>query len=86
MKTITPSLLRWHRLSELTDENGIIELMAASCVDGVGVIAFWERDEFGFEVTAMNTEGCVWEAVDFDDEANEIPRKPPTDFDDLPSQ
>lgn len=83
------SHLRWHRLSELTrDDVGTIELLAASCCDGIGIIARWTRREDGtWEVWAWDTEmqGEMTEVVNFGDD-EPVPPTPPTVFDDVNNQ
>jgi hypothetical protein len=80
----TCSLLRWHRLADITVDDVIIELLAATCDDGVGIIARWVmRTDGTWKVTAMDTEGGEWEVVRFFGEGEPIPPEPPTDFDDL---
>jgi hypothetical protein len=82
----TCSLLRWHRLADITVDGVIIELLAATCDDGVGIIARWVmRTDGTWKVTAMDTEGGEWEVVRFFGEGEPIPPEPPTDFDDLPA-
>lgn len=76
----TCSALRWHRLCSLTDDTGIFELLAATCIDGVGVIVRWTRTAQGWDIEAMDTERCEWIKVSPDDE--DIPQLPPEIFDD----
>lgn len=80
------SYLRWHRLSELTrDDVGTIELLAATCVDGIGCIARWvRREEGGWDVSAMDTEGGAgMQPVTDWHEGEPVPPEPPTFFDDV---
>lgn len=75
--------LRWHRLSELRDAKGVCELMAATCVDGIGVIAEWVRIPAGWQVSAMDTEEPKWAEVTDFHEGEPVPKSPPESFDDL---
>lgn len=47
----------WHRLSSINLGPKIVELLAATSDDGIGVIARWKlREDGGWDVTAMDTE------------------------------
>ena len=72
---------------EIRDDNGIVELMAATCVDGIGVIANWRRlQSGGWAVTALDTENAEWEEIKSEEEEpvpiEPVPIRPPTHFDD----
>ncbi len=75
--------LRWHRLTAISHGDEFIEVMAATSIDGVGVIVRWENGEQGWKASVMDTESGGWQFVDFTDEANEIPEEPPSAWDDL---
>ena len=75
--------LRWHRLTGVSSGGRATEIMAATCIDGIGVIVNWTRRRGHWDCEALDTEGQVWEAVDFEDEANIIPAAPPEIWDDL---
>jgi len=73
----------WHRLSEITREGQVIELMAATSDDGIGVIARWTlRKDGSYEVWAMDTETCEWESIQCEREGEIVPLNPPTEFND----
>lgn len=75
---------RWHRLSEIEQGGKPLELMAATCFDGIACFVLWcRRQDGGYDVSALDSEGQKWESVDFSEESNEIPREPPTIWDDL---
>ena len=78
------SYLRWHRLSSWTRGDELIELLAATCIDGIGCIARWEKaDGIGWNVSAMDTESeSGMQAINYFDEDECIPSEPPTIFDD----
>ena len=79
--------LRWHMLTAITrDGEGFVEVLAASCIDGIGVIVRWEKGDDGWTAQVMDTEWGEWEPVDYADESNEIPHEPPTVWDDRPRQ
>ena len=56
--------------------------MAATCIDGIGVIVRWVLDGPDWLSEAITTEGGQWNPVDRDDELNEIPIEPPSAWDD----
>lgn len=74
---------RWHMLTGISSGEKLIEVMAATCFDGIGVIVRWTKRVDQWFVESMDTEGCEWESVDFSDESNEIPPEPPQVWDDL---
>lgn len=74
--------LRWHRLSAISVGNEDVEVMAATCIDGIGVIVRWVWFD-KWMVEAIDTESCQWEPVDQSEEGNEIPPQPPTVWDDI---
>lgn len=74
---------RWHMLTGISSGGELIEVMAATCFDGIGVIVRWTKSGDQWFAEAMDTEGCSWEPVDFGDESNEIPPEPPRAWDDL---
>lgn len=77
--------LRWHMLSNIKDDMGIIELVAATTVDGIGVIARWCRQEDrGWRVSAIDSESTrgMQEITNFG-EGECVPLEPPTVFDDI---
>lgn len=62
------------------------ELMAASCEEGIGIIATWELQSDGsWKVEAMDTEGQEMREVTDFHEGEPVPPTPPTVFDDLPA-
>lgn len=72
------SYMRWHRLSEVTDKDGIVELYAASSCDGIPVIAQWRRQIVGWSVEAMDGEGSEWRTVCLNNDEEEcVPMTPP---------
>lgn len=77
------SRLRWHMLTGLSDKFGLTEVMAATCLDGIGVFVRWVRVNGDWSAKAMDTESGEWEPVDYEDEANEIPANPPDVWDDV---
>lgn len=82
---VAGSHLRWHRLNSITCDGKLIELLAATCEDGIGIIARWtrhERGEGGWDVEAMDTESCDMEFVTDFHEGEPVPPEPPTVFDD----
>ena len=76
--------IRWHMLTAITrDGEGFVEVLAATCIDGIGVIVRWKKNEHGWTWEAMDTEGGAdWSPGE--EEGNEIPDEPPTVWDDLP--
>lgn len=80
------SNLRWHRLHEITHDGvGTIELLAATCIDGIGCMAQWLRQLDGtWEVWAWDTEGQgeMTRVINFGDD-EPVPPTPPTVFDDV---
>lgn len=84
---VAGSHLRWHRLVSLRCGGELIELLAATCVDGIGVIARWTyRPGGGWDVEAMDTEGGGMEPVTDFHEGEPVPPEPPTVFDDANTQ
>jgi len=75
--------LRWHKLTALSIGNDEIEVMAATCIDGIGVFVRWKMTSDGWCAEAMDTEGGGWDYVCYGPE-NEIPEEPPTEWDDMP--
>lgn len=76
--------LRWHKLTELTVGDRVIEVMAATCDDGIGVIARWTRNaDDSWKVTAMDTEGGEWETVRIFGDEETVPPEPPSHWDDI---
>lgn len=54
---VTSADRAWHRLSSIHRGPQIVELLAASCDDGIGIIARWTlREDSGWDVAAMDTE------------------------------
>jgi hypothetical protein len=79
-----PDHLRWHKLTELTAGDRVIEVMAATCDDGIGVIARWTRNtDDSWKVTAMDTEGGEWETVRIFGDEETVPPEPPSHWDDI---
>lgn len=78
------SRLRWHMLTAISrDGEGFVEVLAATCIDGIGVIVRWEKEADGWDARSMDTESGTWDYVEFYEEGNEIPVEPPTEWDDL---
>lgn len=75
--------LRWHKLTSISRGAVEIEVMGATCIDGIGVIVRWSKRPWGWASEALDTEGCKWESIDFREEGNEIPPTPPTVWDDI---
>lgn len=78
--------LRWHRLSTFTLGDKEIEVLAASCEDGIGFMVqwVWNNETNKYDVACMSTESNGWENVRFDlEEETYIPEEPPTIWDDL---
>ncbi len=76
--------MRWHKLSEITEGGSALYLLAATSCDGIGVMVRWSRLPDGsYDVSVMSSEGEGWEAANFEDEDAEIPRTPPTIWDDI---
>lgn len=73
--------LRWHKLTEEKSGTHVIGVMGATCIDGIGVIANWERIGEGWEVTVIDTESGEW-GPRLDTDETEIPEQPPTIWDD----
>lgn len=72
----------WKFLSSLRRGNQLTELLAASCEDGIGIIARWTiREDGGWDVTAMDTEGDggMEPVTDFGEEEC-IPATPPEEY------
>jgi len=78
------SKLRWHKLTEIMAGGFVIEVMGATCIDGIGIIARWVRGEGeDWDVTAIDTESGDWCVMDtFDEDQTIIPPSPPTNWDD----
>jgi hypothetical protein len=75
--------LRWHKLTEIKAGGISTEVMGATCIDGIGVIACWTRQQDDeWEVTVIDTEIGTWGSRD-DIEGDEIPSSPPAIWDDL---
>lgn len=72
-------LIEWHLLSKMTFGNKPTEIMAASCQEGIGIIAEWKLREDGeWDVFAIDTEGqCYAPVTHFGDEEC-IPESPPS--------
>lgn len=69
----------WRTLSRITHGNQLTELLAATCDDGIGVIARWtRREDGGWDVEAMDTEGTkgMERVTDFS-EGECVPPEPP---------
>lgn len=75
--------LRWHKLSAISIGNEEVEVLAATCIDGIGVIVRWVWFGELWTVEAIDTESCRWEPVDQGEEGNEIPPQPPSVWDDI---
>lgn len=72
------SQTRWHRLSAIHAGDILIELLAATSEDGIGVIARWRmRPDGTWQVAAMDTEGGRWEYIHEFREGEVIPARPP---------
>lgn len=70
--------MRWHRLSGTVSDGVTLDLEAASCCDGIPVLARWVRKEDGtYAVLALDGETQSWETVSDSDEEC-VPRTPPT--------
>lgn len=69
----------WHELSSVREGGQLTELLAACSADGIGVIARWMlRENGGWDVTAMDTEGAggMQPVTDFH-EGESVPPAPP---------
>lgn len=75
---------RWHALSHIKTGKHITELLAATCEDGVGVIARWVHTGDGWKVSAMDTENQEWEEITDWEKETVVTRIPPCIFDDNP--
>lgn len=72
----------WHMLDSIRLGTKLTELLAATSVDGIGVIARWTlRDDGKWDVSAMDTEGDhgMQPVTEFGDE-EAIPAEPPACF------
>jgi hypothetical protein len=69
--------MRWHRLAEVTDSGGTLELDAASSCDGILVLARWRRTESGWMVEAMDSESQEWCSIESESEEECVPPFPP---------
>jgi hypothetical protein len=73
--------MSWHILEMVTHDGiGPVEVMAAACDDGIGILARWVRrdDGSGWDVFAMDTEGAgLLPVTDFGEEEC-VPPEPPT--------
>lgn len=68
----------WHELSRITLEDQLTELLAATCDDGIGVIARWtRREDRGWDVQAMDTEGGGMQPITDFHEGECVPATPP---------
>lgn len=68
----------WRVLSTIHHGDRLDELLAATCEDGIGVIARWtRRADGGWDVQAMDTEGGMQPVTDFH-EGECVPSTPPT--------
>lgn len=75
--------LRWHMLSAISINGDLVEVLAATCIDGIGVIVRWVLTDSQWTTEAIDTEGCEWAPVDFTEDGNEIPPQPPKVWDDV---
>lgn len=72
----------WYRLTSIHRGADLVELLAACCVDGIGVIARWERrEDGGWDVSAMDTEGEGMKPVTDFHEGESVPPTPPAFLD-----
>lgn len=74
---------RWHKLTSILQGGEETDIMAATSMDGIGVIVRWTKIDGGWSVEAIDTESGDWETVNFRDESNEIPASPPDKWDDV---
>lgn len=76
---------RWHLLSSVKQGKTYTEILAATCDDGIAVIARWTLVDSKWKVDAMDSEGCKWETItDWSDETV-VTQTPPRVYDDNPS-
>lgn len=69
----------WHVLSTIRVGKELREMLAASCVDGIGVMARWmRRDDGTWEVKAVDTESDDMKPVTDFHEGESVPPEPPT--------
>lgn len=70
----------WKRLSHLSTDGKVTEIMAATSDDGIGILAEWILNPDGtWTVFAMDTEGGPWEEITDFGEGECVPPQPPVE-------
>lgn len=71
--------LRWHMLTAESVGKEFTYILAATCIDGIGVIVRWCKVGGSWEAEVLDTESQSWGPIE---ENDEIPLEPPTIWDD----